>query len=329
MEKAKKLRLTDFLPSGKLEKVARRPREQIVKSGLSIPNFSPLISYPIFYSIMGGSYGMIQDIRDRIFKNEENTQVIATITSTTPGVIDGIEDLKKKAMEIGIKVLYTVEEGSEVKPSDVIAKIEGTPKLIAIAEDILLGIISKPSGVATAARRAINLAKGKITIVSGGWKKVPPEIKYKLRNAASIGGIKTRIVKQPFVYLDKNYVRIFGSIEETLKAVKSLPGTKVIQIKGETKDIGKEAIEAVLAGADIIMVDTGKIEDLRKATTILRKRGLREKVKVAFAGGITISQIPSMREEDVDILDIGRAILDAPLLDLRLDVIEVHREGEP
>ena len=272
---------------------------------------------------------MARDIRDRIFKNEKNTRVIAVITSTVPGVIVGIEDLKKKATEIGIKVLYTVEEGSEVKPGDVIAKIEGTPKLIAIAEDTLLGIISKPSGVATVARTAVDLVRGKITIVSGGWKKVPPEIKYKLRNAASIGGVKTRITEHPFVYLDKNYVRIFGGIKEALEAVKSLPGTKAIQIRGETKDIGEEAIEAVLAGADIIMVDTGKIEDLRKVTTILREKGLREKVKVAFAGGITLSQITSMRNEDVDILGIGRAIVDAPLLDVRLDVIEVHREGEP
>lgn len=271
---------------------------------------------------------MNNDIRDRIFKNEKNTRVISVITSTVSGVIVGIEELKKKATEIGIKILYAVKEGSEIKPGDVIAKIEGPPKLTAIAEDILLGIISKPSGVATAARTAVNSVKEKITIVSGGWKKVSPEIKYKLRNAASIGGVKTRIAEHPFVYLDKNYVRIFGGIKEALEAVKSLPGTKVIQIKGETKDIVEEAIEAVQAGADIIMVDTGKIEDLRKVTAILRKEGLRERVKIAFAGGITLSQITSMRDEDVDILDVGRTIVDAPLLDVRLDVIKVYKGGE-
>lgn len=271
---------------------------------------------------------MSQDIRDIIFKDEQNTLVIAVITPTVPGVIAGIEDLKRKAREIGVKLLYTVEEGSEVKPGDIIAKIEGTPKQIAIAEDTLLGIISKPSGVATTARAAVDLVGGKITIVSGGWKKVPPEIKYKLRNAASIGGVKTRIAEPPFVYLDKNYVRIFGGIKNALDVVKNLPGTKVIQIRGETKDIIEEAIEAVLAGADIIMVDTGKIEDLRKVTATLREKRCREKVEVAFAGGIDLSQLTSLINEDVDIVDVGRAIVDAPLLDVRLDVIEVHKEGE-
>jgi hypothetical protein len=31
---------------------------------------------------------------------------------------------------------------------------------------------------------------------------------------------------------------------------------------------------------------------------------------------------------DVDILDIGRQIVDAPLLDMRLEVIESHRNRE-
>ncbi|NJE13158.1 hypothetical protein [Thermococcus sp. LS2] len=271
---------------------------------------------------------MGQDIRNEIFRNEENTRVVAVITATVPGVIVGIEELKEKAKEIGVNVLYAVEEGSEVKPGDIIVKIEGKPKQIAIAEDTLLGIISKPSGVATVARNAVKLADKKITIVSGGWKKVLPEVKRKLRIAASIGGVKTRIAEHPFIYLDKNYVRIFGGIRQALEAVKSLPGTKVVQLKGETKSIEEEAIEAVLAGADIIMVDTGNVEDLRKVTQTLRQNGVRERVKVAFAGGVTLSQIPLLTREDVDILDIGRAVIDAPLLDVRLDVVEVHREGE-
>ena len=44
-------------------------------------------------------------------------------------------------------------------------------------------------------------------------------------------------------------------------------------------------------------------------------------VKIAFASGIRLSDIPALAGEDIDILDIGRPVLDAPLFDMRLDVL--------
>jgi PAS domain S-box-containing protein len=42
------------------------------------------------------------------------------------------------------------------------------------------------------------------------------------------GGIAHRIVDEPFIYLDKNYVRIFGGISQALKAASSSSFLKVI-----------------------------------------------------------------------------------------------------
>jgi nicotinate-nucleotide pyrophosphorylase (carboxylating) len=47
---------------------------------------------------------------------------------------------------------------------------------------------------------------------------------------------------------------------------------------------------------------------------------MRSKVKLAFGGGVKLSDLPKLQDEDLDIVDMGRAILDAPLLDLRYDV---------
>ncbi len=50
------------------------------------------------------------------------------------------------------------------------------------------------------------------------------------------------------------------------------------------------------------------------------EKGLRSQVRLAFAKGIRIEDIPELTQCGIDILDIGCAILDAPLLDMRLDV---------
>lgn len=261
------------------------------------------------------------DLRDVILEKIRDKRFVAAIISEEEGLVAGIDSLKKKGDEIGVEFLFLLKEGSRIKRGTVIAKFSGTPKQIAIGEDTLIGLVSKYSGVASAAEKARKRAKGKIEVVCGAWKKQPGEIKGVLRRAAEVGGLKTRIADN-FIYLDKNYVRMFGGIKESLEAVRGMRGrVKVIQVRGETDPIEVEALQAARNGADILMVDTGRIEDAKRVAETLKREDKRAGVKIAFAGGIKLSDIRALADEDIDILDIGRPVLDAPLFDMRLDVV--------
>lgn len=262
------------------------------------------------------------DLRDIIFEDIKNKKFVAAIISEDEGLVSGIPLLKRKGEEIGVEFLSLLKEGAQISQGTVIAKFIGTPKQIAICEDNLIGLVAKYSGVASAAKKVKQISKGKIEVVCGAWKKQPGEIKGFLRSATEVSGLKTRIADSDFVYLDKNYVRMFGGIKETLEAVRKMKDrVKVIQIRGETAPIEVEALQATKSGADILMVDTGKIEDVRKVTDALRRESKRGLVKIAFASRIKLSDIPALAGEDIDILDIGRPVIDAPLFDIRLDVI--------
>jgi nicotinate-nucleotide pyrophosphorylase (carboxylating) len=265
------------------------------------------------------------DLRDVIFRDVMSKNVVAIMVANSEGIVALTEKLKEKADEIGVRLVKCLPSGTYVKRGDIIAEIRGNPKQIALAEDILDGIIAKPSGIATASYKASRLANNRLRVVCGAWKKMPIEVKDLFREAVKIGGIDIRILDEPFVYLDKNYVRIFGGIRKALEAVKVLEDrVKVIQIRGETASIEDEALEAVSGGAKVIMVDTGNLDDVRRVNKILRDKGLRGKVMVAFAGNIKLDDIPRIINEDVDIIDIGREIIDAPLLDIKLEVISVE-----
>ena len=95
---------------------------------------------------------------------------------------------------------------------------------------------------------------------------------------------------------------------------------KVIQLKGEFASVAQEAITAVTHGADILMIDTGVLADFAAARRALEAMGLRQQVKLAFARGVRLEHIPAMKGLGIDILDIGAEIVDAPLLDMKLDV---------
>lgn len=247
-------------------------------------------------------------------------QLTADLVACEDGMLCGMEALAEKAHSLGLGMTCRHRSGERVLAGEVIATVHGSALQVIEGENHLLGVISKVSGLATAASRAVDLAGG-VQIVCGGWKKVPAENKQAFRHAVELGGALSRIAPPPFLYLDKNYVRVFGSITATLEAAAPFEGyLTAIQVKGETCDIADEALQAVWGGADIIMVDTGSLEDLRRCATRLVSHRLRANVRLAFAGGLTVEDVPALCGEDIDFLDIGRAILDARLLDIRYDI---------
>lgn len=264
----------------------------------------------------------VEDLRDRILSSVAGKRVTASIIADDDGIVVGTTLAKEEAEKLGLSLQRMLDEGSQVRKGDEIARFCGNPKQVVMAEDLLMGLIAKPSGVATAAHKAVEAAGERPQIVCGAWKKMPWSLKDTIRRAAAIGGALSHISPDPFVYLDKNYVELFGGITESLKAVADLKDhLKVVQLKGRYKDIVLEGCEAAEEGADILLIDTGRPDDVKLVVEKLLQLCLRDRVKVGFSGGIRLEDIANLKALDIDVLCIGRQIVDAPLLDMRLEVI--------
>jgi nicotinate-nucleotide pyrophosphorylase (carboxylating) len=264
---------------------------------------------------------MTYDLRDTIFASLGDRAFTADVRVTTPGVICGVERAAEKASDLGCTVLHAATDGDDVGIDAPVLTLRGSAKAITMAEDCVPGAIAKPSGIARAMRHAQRLAGSRVRVVSGAAKKMPEEVKEQIRRAVHRGGGSGRISEKPFLYLDKNYVRIFGSVAKTLEAVAPMQGfVRAIQLRGLIEDIATEARSAIAAGAEILMVDSGRLEDLDRVSRLVRDAGCRQETTIAFAGDIAMDDIAGVVEHDVDILDIGRAILDAPIVDIKFDV---------
>ena len=269
------------------------------------------------------------DIRDDIFRSVAMRQVIVSIIADDEGIVVGTDAVRQAANELELSIDSLLDEGSPVSNGDEIGRLSGTPKQVAVAEERLIGLMAKPSGIATAARRFVEKAGKRPEIVSGAWKKMPTSEKEMIRRAIITGGARYRICQEPFIFLDKNYVKMLGGVSESLRAVADLNGhLRVVQLKGFYGDIALEACEAVEHGADIVFIDSGNHDDLKRVGEKLRQSGLRDRVRIAFGSGIRLEDIESLKSMDVDILDVGREIVDAPLLDMRLEVVESYRKHE-
>lgn len=261
------------------------------------------------------------DLRDKLFEPIKENLFTAQVVATNCGILAHTKRAVTFVNELDCELLSCLEDGRVLKPGDVILSFRGTPKSVAMAEDRVLGSMMVPSGYATRARQLQLIAGSGLKVVCGGWKKLPRESKPGLHAALVAGGIGMRMVDGPFVYIDKNYVRMFGGVSQALEAAAQFPDHKtVIQIRGELQSVAQETHEAIRGEANVLMVDTGSLNDLEIVLEILYELGVRRNFKVAFAGNVTEETLLFLRDLPVDLVDVGASILNAPLLDMRVDV---------
>lgn len=261
------------------------------------------------------------DLREFLFRPLEDRRFSFAITARETGVLSGVDSLRERAGDLQLEVLSLLQEGALLDPGVAVLVARANAEQVARAEEELLGIIGKPSGVATAARAMARRTLG-ARIVCGAWKKVSPAVRADLRRAIATGGAAVRIADCPFIYLDKNYVRMFGSLERAVARAKSYESGRLVavQLRGEKRPVALEAAAAAESGADIVMVDTGRLADLKAVVAAGEAGGWRGRVQVAFGGGVTDATLAEIALAGADIVDVGRAIIDAPLLDFSLDV---------
>jgi nicotinate-nucleotide pyrophosphorylase (carboxylating) len=257
------------------------------------------------------------DPREIIFARIADRTFAAALIADDEGIVSPIAAAVEVAQEIGLEIQFQLNEAGHVRPGDEILRLHGSPTRIARAEEQVVGLLAKASGIATAARRFVDRAHGRPRIVSGAWKKLPLSVKDTVRAAITAGGAEPRIATGPFVYLDKNFVTMLGGPEATLAAVAGMTNhRKVIQLGDPAI-----AVAAVHGGADVVFIDTGRLEDAAIAARQLREEGLRDRVELAFGGGVRLNDIDELKRIGVDTVDVGRPIVDAPLLDMRFRVI--------
>ena len=259
------------------------------------------------------------DVRDLLLAPVAGRDFAFEITADGPALLAGSRRLAELAAELHLRLVAVADEGARLAPGSLVARAIGRAHQVAAAEERLLGVVGKASGVATAAAELVAAARGRARIVCGAWKKVPPELRADLRHAVAVGGAGLRILDRPFVYLDKNHVRMLGGAARAVRQARRIEGRAVvIQLRGETTPIADEADAAAAEGAEVLMVDTGRVADL--AAVAARAGRWPRRVELAFGGGVGAGTLGEVLAAGADVVDVGRAILDAPMADFRLDV---------
>jgi nicotinate-nucleotide pyrophosphorylase (carboxylating) len=93
--------------------------------------------------------------------------------------------------------------------------------------------------------------------------------------------------------------------------------TKKIEVEATTPH---QAVEAGLAGADIVLLDNMTPSDVKKSVSLLEARKLRDRLLIEVSGGITRENLASYVKTGVDVISVGAITHSAKAIDMSMEL---------
>ncbi|MHA1883314.1 MAG: carboxylating nicotinate-nucleotide diphosphorylase, partial [Candidatus Thorarchaeota archaeon] len=205
----------------------------------------------------------------------------------------------------GLKYEVFAYEGNWVSPGDQIIKFTGSAKTLLTVERLCLNIIQRMSGIATKTYNMVRAArKGNPSVIVAATRKTTPGFRYFEKRAVQVGGGDPhRYALDDMVMIKNNHITVVGGIDAAVKAAKEAVSFSK-KITCEVRSLS-ECIEAIKAGADIVMLDNFNPEDVAMVDKELRKHDLRDTVLLETSGGIDESNVMAYAEGGIDIVSSG------------------------
>ncbi|MGH9877078.1 MAG: carboxylating nicotinate-nucleotide diphosphorylase [Nitrososphaerales archaeon] len=249
-----------------------------------------------------------------------NDPVKAKIVCKEKAVIAGLHEASMLFEIVGCEVRTLVTEGSFVKPNSAIINISGNARSILSAERTVLNVLMRMSGIATETRKYVDEVRKvnpKMNIAC--TRKTAPGFRIFDKRAVKVGGGEThRMRLDDMVLIKDNHLAIVGSASKAVKLAKEKYGSKN-KVEIEMRSLN-DAIEAVNAGADIIMLDNLTPKQVRSIVKTLKKKGLRDKVTIEVSGGITHKNVEQYATADIDLISIGSLTHSVRAIDMSLEL---------
>ena len=216
-----------------------------------------------------------------------------------------------------LKVEMLLEDGARVKPGSKVAKVSGSIASILKAERVALNFLQHLSGIATETNRYVEVVKG-LPVRIMDTRKTTPGLRSLEKHAVKAGGGENhRMNLGDGILIKDNHLAALRrqglNIKEIVaKARQNAPQRLPVEVEVRTVS---EALEAVEAGADIVMLDNMSLEDMRKAVKSIHGHAL-----VEASGGITLGNVRAVAETGVDFISIGALTHSATALDISFEL---------
>jgi nicotinate-nucleotide pyrophosphorylase (carboxylating) len=208
-------------------------------------------------------------------------------------------------------------DGVRLHKGQAIAVIRHNARVLLSCERVILNILQRLSGIATMTRGFVDAVQGTQARILDTRKTMPGLRvldKYAVRCG---GGHNHRLDLSDGVLIKNNHIALAGGVAAALqKALENRRPEQTIEI--EVRSLA-ELDEALVNGAEAVLLDNMTVEDAR--TGIAHVRTQHRRIPVEISGGIRLENVRAYAETGVDFISVGMLTHSPKAVDLNMRIM--------
>ena len=207
-------------------------------------------------------------------------------------------------------------DGDEVDAGTVFATLKGFADVLLAGERVALNLMQRMSGVATLTRQFVKAIEGTNAKIVD-TRKTTPGLRMLEKYAVTVGGGKNhRLGLDDGVLIKDNHIALAGGVKEAVLAAKAKVG-HLHKIEVEISNWA-QLREAILAGADIIMLDNQTPEEAAKLVEMAHS--MNPSVLLEASGNMNLDTVLSYAQAGVDLISVGKITHSARAMDISFKI---------
>ncbi|WP_288261674.1 carboxylating nicotinate-nucleotide diphosphorylase [uncultured Prochlorococcus sp.] len=243
------------------------------------------------------------------------------------GVFCGVDIIKEifKKIDLNISSKFIISDGEKFFKDQKLLEIYGPTKSLLASERISLNIAMHLSGISTYTKNLVNKLEG-TNIKLADTRKTTPGLRIFEKYAFKCGGgVNHRMGLYDAAMIKENHIAWTDKLKNAVKKIRlNSPFTTHIIIEAENIE---QAKEAVLAGADSILLDELSPETIKKNVKELRDlsiNSLKKEVNknlIIEVSGINPKEIDKYLIKGIDLISTSSSITKSNWIDLSMRYI--------
>lgn len=209
-----------------------------------------------------------------------------------------------------------VAEGAHVPAGTAIAEVEGLATVVLAAERTALDFLMVLSGIATRTAQWVEEAQGQFDVCD--TRKTIPGLRELSKYAVRVGGgTNHRAGLFDMVLIKDNHLRQAGGITAAVGRARLRHPSLTLEVEADSVE---QAVEAVRAAADIVLLDNMDADTLARAVSACREAAADagRDVLLELSGNVSLARVTELRESGIDRVSSSALTL-APPIDFGLD----------
>ncbi|WP_008307769.1 carboxylating nicotinate-nucleotide diphosphorylase [Leptolyngbya sp. PCC 6406] len=234
------------------------------------------------------------------------------------GVVAGLSVARRvfQLLDGTVQFALLVEDGATCEPGQKIAGVTGSLGSLLMGERVALNLAMRLSGIATMTRQYCDRISDLPTQLVD-TRKTTPGLRLLEKYATWVGGARNhRMGLDDGVMVKENHIAAAGGIQAAVDQIRQrIPYPLTIEVETETLD---QVQSALIARADIIMLDNMPLDLMRQAVALIRQSD--RPVPIEASGNITLDTLRPVAETGVDYISTSAPITRSPWLDLSMRI---------